>query len=79
MDGCTKGQLLITADHYKVEISDKRLKVTVKSILKANLYEMEILPGKIDVADAAGLSSEMAQSTLNSRRSFYCCKWSMRG
>lgn len=36
LDGCTKEQLLKIADHYKVEISDKRLKDTVKSILKAN-------------------------------------------
>ena len=63
LDGSTKEQLLKFADHYKVEISDKRLKDTVKSILKANLYEMEILPGKNgDVAETAGSSSEIAQS-----------------
>ena len=64
LDGCTKWHLLKIADHYKVGIGGKRLKDTVKSILKANLYEMEILPGKIgDVAETASSHSEMAQST----------------
>lgn len=38
--------MLKIAYHYRVDISDKRLKDTVKSILKANLYEVEVLPGK---------------------------------
>ena len=43
LDGFTKEQLLRLAEHYEVEITDKRLKETVKSILKANLEEMGVL------------------------------------
>ena len=43
LDKCTKDQLLRIADHYKIEISDKRLKDTVKSILRANLSDMGVL------------------------------------
>lgn len=46
LDRGTKVQLLKIADHYDVEIGDKRLKDTVKSILKAILYEMDVLPDK---------------------------------
>ncbi len=64
LDGCTKEQLLKIADHYSVDISDKRLKDTVKSILKAKLYEMEILPGKMGGVTGAGVSfSPEAQSS----------------
>ena len=64
LDGCTKEQLLKIADHYKIEISDKRLKDTVKAILKANLYEMDVLPGKVEgVIEPTGSSSVITQST----------------
>lgn len=39
LDSCIKEQLL-TAEHYEVEISDRRLQDTVKSNLKANFSEM---------------------------------------
>ncbi len=43
LDQCTKDQLLKIADHFKIEIEAKRLKETVKNILKANLMEEGIL------------------------------------
>lgn len=55
LEGCTKEQLLKIAEHYRIEIGNKRPKDTVKSILRANLYDMDILPGKTGgVGDAAG-------------------------
>ncbi|XP_030294105.1 uncharacterized protein LOC115594274 [Sparus aurata] len=45
LDKCTKEQLLKIAEHYDIDISDKRLKDTVKSILRANLSEMGVLTG----------------------------------
>ena len=43
LDLGTKEQLLKVAEHYKVEISDKRLKNYIRVILKANLMESGIL------------------------------------
>ena len=42
--GLTKDQLLRLADHYNVEVSDKRLKDSVRSILSAALGVAGILP-----------------------------------
>ena len=39
----TKDQLLKIADHYGIDIGDKRLKENIKAILKANLVEVGIL------------------------------------
>lgn len=39
----TKDQLLKIADHYGIEIGDKRLKENIRAILKANLVESGIL------------------------------------
>ena len=43
LDNFTKDQLLRVAEHYKIAVPDKRLKETIKSILKANLVDMGIL------------------------------------
>lgn len=43
MDGYTKEQLLKIAEHFHIDIGDKRLKDTVKSVLKANLFERKVL------------------------------------
>ena len=39
----TKDQLLKVAEHYEIEISDKRLKENIRAILKANLVEAGVL------------------------------------
>ena len=48
-------QLLKIADHYEIVISDRRLKDTVKSILKANLYDMKVLSGVMPGLAVLGL------------------------
>ena len=54
LEDCIKDQLLKIADHYEFVISDRRLKETIKSILKANLQDMKVLPGKTgDVVECA--------------------------
>lgn len=49
LDRCAKEQLLQTAERCKVEISDKRFKNTVESILKANLSEMRVLSLSVEL------------------------------
>ena len=45
LDLCSKEQLLEIADHYKVDVGDRRRKTqTIKWVLMANLTEMGILP-----------------------------------
>ncbi len=61
LDRCTKEQLLKIADYYEVEISDKRLKDTVKGILKANLSEMGVLTVTVQLP---GLSGGLAPSLV---------------
>uniref|UniRef100_A0A674B5F8 SCAN box domain-containing protein n=1 Tax=Salmo trutta TaxID=8032 RepID=A0A674B5F8_SALTR len=52
LDLCTKEQLLKVAEHYKIEISDKRLKNSIRLILKANLMESGILDVTTGAASA---------------------------
>ena len=47
MNKCTKEQLLKIADHFETEISDKRSKDTIKTILKANFNEIGVLAVKL--------------------------------
>ena len=51
---CTKEQLLKIAEHFEIDISDRRLKDTVKSILTANLTEMGVLA--VECPPDAGVS-----------------------
>ena len=39
----TKDQLLKVAEHYEIEIGDKRLKENIRAILKVNLVEAGVL------------------------------------
>lgn len=43
LNHCTKDQLLKIADHYKIDAGDKRLKDNVKGIIRANLFDTEVL------------------------------------
>uniref|UniRef100_A0A8D0AC21 CCHC-type domain-containing protein n=1 Tax=Sander lucioperca TaxID=283035 RepID=A0A8D0AC21_SANLU len=43
---CTKEQLIEIADHYQIEIADKKLKETVKARLKQGLREEGVLRGQ---------------------------------
>lgn len=43
LEQCTKEQLLLIAEHYALEIMDKKPKESVKSSLKAGLFEKGIL------------------------------------
>lgn len=56
LNKCTKEQLLKIADHFEIDISDRRLKDTVKSILTANLTEMGVLAGEPVCPPEAGFS-----------------------
>ena len=55
--GFTKDQLLRLAGHYKVEISDKGPKDSVRSILVASLVDTGILPPAVLSDGAAGTSA----------------------
>jgi len=43
LDQCTRDQLLKIADHYKISVGDSRLKQNVRSIIRAHLYDMDVL------------------------------------
>lgn len=77
LEGCSKERLLKIAEHYRIEIGDKRLKDTVKSILKAKLYDMNISPGKPGGAgDAAGAflpRSQVGNLSFEQQKSCCCC------
>ena len=62
LDKCTREQLVKIADHYQIEVGDKRLKDAVKSILKANLAEMGVL-----AEESSGHLPPLAASNLTKR------------
>lgn len=43
LDQCTRDQLLKIADHYEITVGDRRLKENARTIIKAYLYDMEVL------------------------------------
>jgi len=45
LDLCTKEQLIEIAEHYQIEIVDKKLKETVNAVLKQSLKEIGVLCG----------------------------------
>ena len=55
LDICTKEQLLQIAEHYDVDVGDKRLKERMKAILKSNLFEKNVL---------SAVPSAVSQSTV---------------
>uniref|UniRef100_A0A3B4TE40 Gypsy retrotransposon integrase-like protein 1 n=1 Tax=Seriola dumerili TaxID=41447 RepID=A0A3B4TE40_SERDU len=56
LNKCTKEQLLKVAEHFEIDISDRRLKDTVKSMLTANLTEMGVLAVEPGCPPDAGVS-----------------------
>lgn len=48
LNSCTREQLLKLAEHYDVDVGDKRrLKDEIKGVLKAALAKRGVLPGKM--------------------------------
>ena len=43
LDQCNRDQLLKIAEHFEISVGDKRLKDNVRAIIKANLYELNVL------------------------------------
>ena len=66
LDSLTKDQLLKVAEHYKIDIPDKRLKETVKSILKANLVDMGVLEETL-IAEEEVAKESASQLTFEQR------------
>lgn len=69
MNSCTKEQLLKLAEHYDVDVGDKRLKDEIKGALKAALVKKGVLPGKMKTVvaevDQPVVSTEVALSFLS--------------
>ncbi|XP_034567353.1 uncharacterized protein LOC117832370 [Notolabrus celidotus] len=42
LDGCSREQLIRIAEHYSVEVGDKRMKENIKGILKVNLSDQGV-------------------------------------
>lgn len=74
LDGHTKEQLLKLAEHFDIEICDKRLKDTVKSVLKANLLERKVLEEGAEISslpcmvDATGINPSTCALTNSKRK-----------
>ena len=51
LDKCTKEQLLRIAEHYKIEVQDKRVKVKVKIFLMDSLVTQAVLPEEADTSE----------------------------
>ena len=63
LDQCLREHLVKIAEHYEIVVGDKRLKENVKAILKANLFEMNILkpkPATVSVDGALGVQAPLA-------------------
>lgn len=74
LDGYTKEQLLKIAEHFDIDIGDKRLKDTVKSVLKANLFERKVLEEGTEISslactvDAASINPSACALTFEQQR-----------
>lgn len=64
---CTKDQLLKIAEHYDIDISDKRLRDNIKAILRANLLDAGVFQKDEGIQPSsvnAGLSFEQQKELL---------------
>lgn len=61
LDDFSKDQLLEVADHYEITLSaqDKRLKDTIKTVIKTELNEREILKSQSKPVAATSKTSEL--------------------
>ena len=74
LDACSSDQLIKIGAHYQIEVGDKRKKENMRSIIRANLYEQQVLtpPPKDDdvvveeiLPSVAGLTFEQQKELLN--------------
>ncbi|KAK0131567.1 hypothetical protein N1851_033742 [Merluccius polli] len=56
LERCSREQLVRIAEHFKMDVGDKRLKENVKNILKENLLEAGVLQPKL-YADGSGVDT----------------------
>ena len=71
LDRCTKEQLFEIAEHYKIDIGDKRRRVdTVKLILIAQLEGMEILPLSEEMGEGDGTAGPLPIKSMQTQLSF---------
>lgn len=61
LEQCSQEPLIKIARHFKLDVSDKRLKENMKNILKGNLVEAGVLQSKQSVlgASAANIMMKM--------------------
>lgn len=80
LDCFTKEQLMKVADHFEMDVGDRRIKDNIKAILKANLFEDGVFKGKghcDGIAPKPGGLSVTGLPGLNSGygllQSIHCC------
>lgn len=64
LEHCTRDQLLKIADHFNLEVSDKRSKENIRDVIKDNLIGSGVIvPGKLQAA-SLGLETEAPDAGL---------------
>lgn len=70
LDQCSKEQLIIIAQHFSVEVDQRRTKETLKGIIRANLCESGVL---LDTEDRA-LGTKKASLTFEQQKELLLLK-----
>ena len=69
LDVCSKDQLLEIAEHYKVDVGDKRRKIeTIRTILIANLKDSEVLSVKDEEGEQQPLPIQKANLSFEQQK-----------
>lgn len=71
LEQCNKEQLIKIAQHYSIEVEQKRTKENLKNIIKANLQESGVL---MDGKDENGVSTSMTGLTVELLRELLLLK-----
>lgn len=65
LDSCTKDQLFEIADHYKIELGDKRLKdSTIREVVKSKLIKKAVLAELSDTATTSQVKPHVSSLTF---------------
>lgn len=60
LERCSRDQLLRIAEHYELDVGDKRIKENIKNIIRENLIEAGVIGPKSLVAEVDVLSAPVA-------------------
>lgn len=64
LERCSREQLVRIAEHFRMDVSDRRLKENVKNILKENLLEAGVLQPKLDAGGSGVETADVSVSEV---------------